>query len=67
MDSDDEEAPPLLVHVEGQENSEEKGKDVKVPITIVTGTPPIHSLGKAETMYLTCEFKDTLELGRRHC
>jgi hypothetical protein len=35
MDFDDEEAPPLLVDVEG--NDEEEPKPIKVPITIVTG------------------------------
>ena len=35
MDFDDEEAPPLLVDVEG--NDDEGPKPIKVPITIVTG------------------------------
>jgi hypothetical protein len=35
MDIDDEEAPPLLVDVEG--NDDEEPKPIKVPITIVTG------------------------------
>ena len=36
----DEEAPPLLVNVDVEENkSPEEPKSIKVPITIVTGKP----------------------------
>jgi hypothetical protein len=35
MDFDEEETPPLLVDVEGNDN--EEPKPIKVPITIVTG------------------------------
>lgn len=41
MDSDDEDAPPLLVDVgENPNTAPEEEKAVKVPITIVTGTRP---------------------------
>lgn len=43
MDFDDE-APPDLVEVSGgAEEDEEKEVPFKVPITIVTGMPPIYS------------------------
>jgi hypothetical protein len=37
MDVDDDDAPPMLVDVDGQEGKEEEEKAIKVPITIVTG------------------------------
>ncbi|TVY29519.1 COBW domain-containing protein [Lachnellula hyalina] len=37
MDFDDDEAPPLLVDVEAQENAEGGADRIRVPITIVTG------------------------------
>jgi len=41
MDFDEDEAPPLLVDVEGNQDElipEQEPKPIKVPITIVTGT-----------------------------
>jgi hypothetical protein len=41
----DEEAPPLLVNVDGEDDeSFEETKSIKVPITIVTGKVPAISL-----------------------
>ncbi|KAH8659093.1 CobW/HypB/UreG, nucleotide-binding domain-containing protein [Tricladium varicosporioides] len=37
MDIEEEDAPPLLVDIEGNENAVEGPKSLKVPITIVTG------------------------------
>jgi hypothetical protein len=37
MDFDDDEAPPLLVDLDGHQNQLEEPKPIKVPITIVTG------------------------------
>jgi len=40
MDSDGEEAPPLLVDVNAKEEEPEEEQNIKVPITIVTGKSP---------------------------
>jgi hypothetical protein len=37
MDSDEDEAPPMLVDVEAKDNEIKEEPDVRVPITIVTG------------------------------
>ncbi|TVY91570.1 COBW domain-containing protein [Lachnellula willkommii] len=37
MDFEDDEAPPLLVDVEGQGDAEGEADHIRVPITIVTG------------------------------
>ncbi|TVY48053.1 COBW domain-containing protein [Lachnellula occidentalis] len=37
MDFEDDEAPPLLVDVESQENADEEADRIRVPITIITG------------------------------
>jgi hypothetical protein len=38
FDGEEEEAPPLLVNVDGE--GDEETKSIKVPITIVTGKVP---------------------------
>ena len=37
MDSDEDEAPPLLVDIETQSDEVEEKPNIRVPITIVTG------------------------------
>jgi len=46
MGVDDDDAPPMLVDVEGQEGKQAEEKAIKVPITIVTGKPctPLRSM-----------------------
>jgi hypothetical protein len=41
MDSDEDEAPPMLVDVEAKDDEIMEELNVRVPITIVTGKSPL--------------------------
>ena len=63
MDFDDDEAPPLLVDVEAQENAEGGADRIRVPITIVTGSS--HLYFTIDAIVSNSESQDTLEQGRQ--